>query len=400
MRARLEALGADGRRAPARSTPRRSASCATSRRSRSARSSRRRRCRSATSGTRCRGRTSSGPRPTSRPRSSGRRTAGSRPARLPRRALGDHEPPIPADLMAARLPAIRAAQGATQGYVDFEDLLELAIRLFDDDATRARAAARPLPRVHGRRVPGREPAAADAARPLARRRATSSASSATTTSRSTPSPARARAPARRCRSGFPSATVVRLEENYRSTPEVLEFANRLVPRLGGAEKVLRATRPGGPKRRSLGPSATPRTEAAFIVERMRELHAAGTPLRGDGDALPHERALGRLRGGADRGQDPVQGACAPDRDGARQLLKALRGSGGSVADCVRSRSSRGCSSVTAGQARRARADAPERPGAARAPRRRVRRRRRAARVRRRARASASAPTAGRAASTS
>ena len=41
---------------------------------------------------------------------------------------------------------------------------------------------------------------------------------------------------------FPEATVVRLEENYRSTPEVLGFANRLVPRLGGAEKVLRATR--------------------------------------------------------------------------------------------------------------------------------------------------------------
>ena len=45
---------------------------------------------------------------------------------------------------------------------------------------------------------------------------------------------------------FPHATVVRLEENYRSTPEILEFANRLVPKLGGAEKVLRATRAPGP----------------------------------------------------------------------------------------------------------------------------------------------------------
>ena len=40
---------------------------------------------------------------------------------------------------------------------------------------------------------------------------------------------------------YPHALVVRLEENYRSTPQVLELANRLVPKLGGAEKVLRPT---------------------------------------------------------------------------------------------------------------------------------------------------------------
>src|SRR5204862_7492041 len=45
---------------------------------------------------------------------------------------------------------------------------------------------------------------------------------------------------------FPHATVVRLESNYRSSPEVLELANRIVPALGGAEKVLRASRPDGP----------------------------------------------------------------------------------------------------------------------------------------------------------
>src|SRR3712207_8059381 len=49
---------------------------------------------------------------------------------------------------------------------------------------------------------------------------------------------------------FPYTTLfrsVRLEENYRSSPEVLALANRLVPKLGGAPKTLRATRPPGPE---------------------------------------------------------------------------------------------------------------------------------------------------------
>ena len=46
---------------------------------------------------------------------------------------------------------------------------------------------------------------------------------------------------------WPGARVVRLEENYRSTPQVLELANRLLARGGGGGKRLRATRPPGPE---------------------------------------------------------------------------------------------------------------------------------------------------------
>ena len=49
---------------------------------------------------------------------------------------------------------------------------------------------------------------------------------------------------------------MRLEQNYRSTPQVLELANRLVPKLGGAEKTLRATLADGPEP-ELGRCSTP-----------------------------------------------------------------------------------------------------------------------------------------------
>ncbi|MDQ4095157.1 MAG: ATP-dependent DNA helicase UvrD2 [Actinomycetota bacterium] len=76
---------------------------------------------------------------------------------------------------------------------------------------------------------------------------------------------------------FANTTVVRLEDNYRSTPEVLALANRLVPRLGGAQKVLRATRSSGPSPVVRSFTSDER-EIDFVVQRVKDLVANGTSL--------------------------------------------------------------------------------------------------------------------------
>src|SRR6185437_10331269 len=48
-------------------------------------------------------------------------------------SLGEHRPPIPEDLML-RVYTTYERRKAEEGWVDFEDLIELTIRLFDADA--------------------------------------------------------------------------------------------------------------------------------------------------------------------------------------------------------------------------------------------------------------------------
>jgi DNA helicase-2/ATP-dependent DNA helicase PcrA len=79
---------------------------------------------------------------------------------------------------------------------------------------------------------------------------------------------------------FPNATVVRLEESYRSNPPVLELANRLVPKLGGFEKQLRSA-PHLQDAEAPDPivvaHATKADEAAWVAAECRRLHDQGVP---------------------------------------------------------------------------------------------------------------------------
>ncbi len=250
-----------------------------------------------------------------------------------RDGLGSHEPPIPEDLMATVFREYERRKEAT-GAIDFEDLLELAVRMYEEDehalaALRERYSAFTVDEYQDvnllqqsllelwlgprddvcavgddyQSIYGFTGASPEWLLGLA--------------------------------AGFPQATVVRLEENYRSSPQVLALANRLVPRLGGAEKTLRATRPEGPEPQLRG-FDSPEAEDAFVLERVRALHAEGVPyeemavlIRLNARSVDFEELF------ADA-QVPFQGAALLARDGARQLLKALRGAGfGSLRDEVR-----------------------------------------------------------------
>ena len=78
---------------------------------------------------------------------------------------------------------------------------------------------------------------------------------------------------------FPDPAVVRLEENYRSTPQILALANNVISvntqRMG---KTLRATRPGGEKI-TVVRSLDERDEADFVVAEMTARRSGASSLR-------------------------------------------------------------------------------------------------------------------------
>jgi len=130
---------------------------------------------------------------------------------------------------------------------------------------------------------------------------------------------------------FPHALVVRLEENYRSSPQVLELANRLVPKLGGAEKTLRAVRPDGPAP-VVRPFAAAEDEDAAIVAQLRGLDCpleeiailARTNARlTDFEELLHDAGI------------PFQGASLLEREAARRLARTLERSPEPAGETVR-----------------------------------------------------------------
>ncbi|HYY04016.1 MAG TPA: ATP-dependent DNA helicase UvrD2 [Gaiellaceae bacterium] len=236
------------------------------------------------------------------------------------RELGDHEPPIPRDLMR-RVFRFYEADKAERGFVDFEDVLELAVRMFDDDE---HALADVRERYHAFTVDEYQDVNLLQQALLDRWLGPRDELCAVGDDYQSIYAFTGATPRYLLGLGkrFANATVIRLETNYRSTPEVLALANRIVPALGGAEKVLRPSRDSGPEP-VLRPFAADDAERASVVEQVRALHADGVPYEEMAVLCRTNARLADFEEALHEARLPFQGASLLGREAARQMLKRL-----------------------------------------------------------------------------
>ena len=158
--------------------------------------------------------------------------------------LGRPRAADPARPDAPRVRGLRAAQAA-RGEIDFEDMLGLASGCSTVSGG-GRGGPRAVPRVHRRRVPGREPVAGRRCSTAGSATATTSAWSATTTRRSTRSPARRPTHLLGFTDRFPKATVVRLERELPLDARGPRLANQLADPPGRVPQDARGDVASGP----------------------------------------------------------------------------------------------------------------------------------------------------------
>ena len=76
---------------------------------------------------------------------------------------------------------------------------------------------------------------------------------------------------------FPDATVIKLEQNYRSTANILDAANQIIAHNEGRKEKELWTEDGEGEKLTLYAAADERDEAAWICQRIRQLQRGGTP---------------------------------------------------------------------------------------------------------------------------
>lgn len=234
-----------------------------------------------------------------------------------------HLSPIPAELMHRVYEGYERRKHRT-GRMDFEDMLALAVRLFDEHPA---AAERIRDRFHAftvdeyqdvnplqqalldRWLGGRDELCV-----VGDDRQTIFTFTGATPEYLLSFPDR-----------YPRARIVRLEENYRSTPQVLTVANALGEHLGGLGTTLRATIGDGPNptARAL-PDAS--AEVAFVLAETRRLHE-------DGVAYDEIAVLYRINARSEPFEEAFAAASIPyqvrdgsflRRPGPRSVLARLR----------------------------------------------------------------------------
>ncbi|MFE9784933.1 ATP-dependent DNA helicase UvrD2 [Nocardia salmonicida] len=152
---------------------------------------------------------------------------------------------------------------------------------------------------------------------------------------------------------FPDATVVRLERDYRSTPQVVSLANQVIGaargRIAGTRLALIGQRPAGPEP-EFAEYADAQAEAVAVAAQIQKLIAAGTPAseiavlyRTNALSEPFEQVLGaraipfQVRGGEGffHRQEVRQAVSALRQVDARDDLPDAARSGSSLITLVR-----------------------------------------------------------------
>jgi DNA helicase-2/ATP-dependent DNA helicase PcrA len=245
----------------------------------------------------------------------------------------EHDPPIPPELMLRVFDGYERRKDRA-GRIDFEDMLALAVRLFDEYPAAAEEVRR---RLVAFTVDEYQDANALQQALLERwlgdRRDVcvvgDDYQSIYTFTGASPDHLLAFA------ERYPEAVVIRLEQNYRSTPQLLTVANALAGRMGGIHKTLRATHADGPSP-TARPLPDPEAELAFVVGTVRRLADDGVPLEGIA-------VLYRINARSEPFEEGFAAAGIPYqvRDGAflrraaaRAVLAALRRASGPVEHAV------------------------------------------------------------------
>ena len=220
------------------------------------------------------------------------------------------------------------------GAIDFEDLLELAIRMYEEDehalaALRERYSAFTVDEYQD--VNLLQQTLLDLWLGAARRR---SARSATTTSRSTASPAPRRSGCSGCRRGSRRRRSCGWR---RTTARRRRCSSSRTGSCRSSAAPRRRCAPRGPTGPSPSCAASTRGEAeGAFVRRAGPRAGEGVPYEEMAVLCRHERALGRLRGAVRRRAGPVPGRVAAGARRRAAAARGLRGAGfGSLAEEVR-----------------------------------------------------------------
>jgi DNA helicase-2/ATP-dependent DNA helicase PcrA len=250
-------------------------------------------------------------------------------------AHSGHAPPIPADLMLRVFEGYERRKART-GRIDFEDMLAYAVRLFDEHPEAAREVR---DRYEAFTVDEYQDVNALQQALLDRWLGDRDEICVVGDDYQTIFGFTGASPDHLLSfpDRFPRAKVVRLEENYRSSPQVLAVANALALSLGGFHKELRATQSDGPNPTARSFDDAP-AEVTFVVEETRRLH-------GEGLAWEEIAVLSRINARSEPYEEAFAATGIPYqvRDGAflrrpgpRAVLARLRRSTGDAFEAIAS----------------------------------------------------------------